>query len=101
MRCALEHENSCYKHACTTTVELVCSLIANGFMCSNSLPRARFKLQDTITGFLLSGMGNVDIRKKTNFLVVDSSKCSHVEALIRPSISILFTMFEYALQGQL
>lgn len=31
-------------------------------------------LQDTITGFLLSGMGNIDLRKKSNFLVVDSSK---------------------------
>mmetsp|Transcript_37825 Transcript_37825/g.95664 ORF Transcript_37825/g.95664 Transcript_37825/m.95664 type:complete len:121 (-) Transcript_37825:702-1064(-) len=28
--------------------------------------------EDTITGFLLSGMGNIDLRKKTNFLVVDS-----------------------------
>ncbi|KAG1668467.1 hypothetical protein FOA52_005240 [Chlamydomonas sp. UWO 241] len=28
--------------------------------------------EDTITGFLLSGVGNVDIRKKTNYLVVDS-----------------------------
>jgi hypothetical protein len=33
--------------------------------------------QDTITGFLLSGVGNVDIRKKTNYLVVDSSECMH------------------------
>ena len=31
-------------------------------------------LQDTITGFLLAGVGNVDMRKKKNFLVVDSSK---------------------------
>ncbi|GFH19801.1 vacuolar ATP synthase subunit F [Haematococcus lacustris] len=28
--------------------------------------------EDTITGFLLSGMGNIDMRKKHNFLVVDS-----------------------------
>mmetsp|Transcript_5648 Transcript_5648/g.9852 ORF Transcript_5648/g.9852 Transcript_5648/m.9852 type:complete len:117 (+) Transcript_5648:117-467(+) len=27
--------------------------------------------EDTITGFLLSGVGNIDIRKKSNFLVVD------------------------------
>jgi hypothetical protein len=30
-------------------------------------------MQDTVTGFLLAGVGNSDIRKKTNFLVVDSS----------------------------
>lgn len=28
--------------------------------------------EDTITGFLLAGVGEVDIRKRTNFLVVDS-----------------------------
>mmetsp|Transcript_32892 Transcript_32892/g.72641 ORF Transcript_32892/g.72641 Transcript_32892/m.72641 type:complete len:132 (+) Transcript_32892:97-492(+) len=28
--------------------------------------------EDTITGFLLAGMGNVDIRKKRNYLVVDA-----------------------------
>lgn len=28
--------------------------------------------EDTVTGFLLAGVGNVDLRKKTNFLVVDS-----------------------------
>lgn len=31
-------------------------------------------VQDTITGFLLAGVGNVDARRKKNFLVVDSSK---------------------------
>lgn len=31
-------------------------------------------LQDTITGFLLAGVGNVDLRRKTNYLVVDSSE---------------------------
>lgn len=29
--------------------------------------------QDTITGFLLAGVGNIDLRRKSNFLVVDSS----------------------------
>lgn len=33
-----------------------------------------YPLQDTITGFLLAGVGNVDLRKKTNFLAVDSSR---------------------------
>eukprot|EP00898_Chlorokybus_atmophyticus_P003335 jgi/Chlat1/4001/Chrsp26S04070 len=28
--------------------------------------------EDTITGFLLAGAGNVDVRRKTNFLIVDS-----------------------------
>lgn len=28
--------------------------------------------EDTITGFLLAGVGDVDIRKRSNFLVVDS-----------------------------
>ena len=31
-------------------------------------------MQDTITGFLLAGVGNVDMRKKKNFLIVDSSE---------------------------
>lgn len=30
--------------------------------------------QDTIVGFLLAGVGNVDIRRKTNYLIVDSSR---------------------------
>lgn len=33
-------------------------------------------IQDTITGFLLAGVGNVDLRRKTNYLVVDSSEQS-------------------------
>ncbi|KMT10267.1 hypothetical protein BVRB_5g120240 [Beta vulgaris subsp. vulgaris] len=28
--------------------------------------------EDTVTGFLLAGVGNVDIRRKTNYLIVDS-----------------------------
>lgn len=32
------------------------------------------EMQDTITGFLLAGVGNVDLRRKSNFLVVDSSE---------------------------
>lgn len=28
--------------------------------------------EDTITGFLLAGVGDIDIRKRSNFLVVDS-----------------------------
>eukprot|EP00887_Chlorella_sp_A99_P004284 scaffold15.g4284.t1 len=29
--------------------------------------------QDTATGLLLTGVGNVDLRKKSNFLIVDDS----------------------------
>jgi len=29
--------------------------------------------EDTVTGFLLAGVGNVDLRKKTNYLIVDNS----------------------------
>lgn len=28
--------------------------------------------EDTVTGFLLAGVGNVDLRRKTNYLVVDA-----------------------------
>lgn len=35
---------------------------------------AYFLFQDTVTGFLLAGVGNVDLRRNTNFLIVDSSK---------------------------
>ncbi|XP_055809321.1 V-type proton ATPase subunit F-like [Solanum dulcamara] len=30
-------------------------------------------LEDTITGFLLAGVGNVDLRRKANYLFVDSN----------------------------
>ncbi|XP_055806967.1 V-type proton ATPase subunit F-like [Solanum dulcamara] len=29
--------------------------------------------EDTITGFLLAGVGNVDLRRKANYLIVDSN----------------------------
>ena len=29
--------------------------------------------EDTVTGLLLAGVGNVDARKNTNFLIVDNS----------------------------
>ncbi|OMO55383.1 ATPase, V1 complex, subunit F, eukaryotic [Corchorus capsularis] len=28
--------------------------------------------EDTVTGFLMAGVGNVDLRRKTNYLIVDS-----------------------------
>ena len=37
-----------------------------------SVPLSR-RAQDTITGFLLAGVGNVDLRRKSNFLIVDQS----------------------------
>jgi V-type H+-transporting ATPase subunit F len=30
--------------------------------------------EDSVTGFLLAGVGNVDVRRKSNFLIVDSSE---------------------------
>ena len=32
--------------------------------------------QDTATGMLLTGVGHVDLRRRSNFLVVDDSKSS-------------------------
>lgn len=37
-------------------------------------PRQPYYSQDTVTGFLLAGVGNVDLRRKSNFLVVTESK---------------------------
>ena len=37
-------------------------------------------MQDTVTGFLLAGVGNVDMRRKSNFLIVNESKSSCCEA---------------------
>lgn len=51
--------------------------------------------EDTITGFLLAGVGNVDIRKKTNFLIVDSKtttrqiETAFKEFIAREDIAIL------------
>jgi V-type H+-transporting ATPase subunit F len=36
------------------------------------LTRLKFCVQDTVVGFLMAGVGNVDIRRKTNYLIVDS-----------------------------
>jgi V-type H+-transporting ATPase subunit F len=40
--------------------------------------------EDTITGFLLAGVGDVDLRKRSNFLVVDGkTTVRHVEAAFK------------------
>jgi ATP synthase F subunit len=40
--------------------------------------------EDTITGFLLAGVGDVDLRKRTNFLVVDGkTTVRHIEATFK------------------
>ncbi|KAF3335262.1 V-type proton ATPase subunit F-like protein [Carex littledalei] len=39
---------------------------------NNSALIAMIADEDTITGFLLAGVGNVDIRRKTNYLIVDN-----------------------------
>lgn len=45
---------------------------------------------DTATGLLLTGVGQVDIRKRTNFLIVDDSECygSRVPAAARVPTSL-------------
>lgn len=40
--------------------------------------------QDTITGFLLAGVGNVDLRRKSNFLIVDQSAPARAAAAASP-----------------
>ncbi|RZC12301.1 V-type proton ATPase subunit F, partial [Glycine soja] len=39
---------------------------------NNSALIAMIADEDTVVGFLLAGVGNVDIRRKTNYLIVDS-----------------------------
>ncbi|OMO67159.1 ATPase, V1 complex, subunit F, eukaryotic [Corchorus olitorius] len=40
---------------------------------SNSALIAMIADEDTVTGFLMAGVGNVDLRRKTNYLIVDSN----------------------------
>ncbi|KAI5082855.1 hypothetical protein GOP47_0002598 [Adiantum capillus-veneris] len=40
-------------------------------MATNSALLAIIGDEDTVTGFLLAGVGNVDLRRKTNYLIVD------------------------------
>ncbi|KAG4110804.1 hypothetical protein ERO13_D13G069500v2 [Gossypium hirsutum] len=39
---------------------------------SNSALIAMIADEDSVVGFLLAGVGNVDLRRKTNYLIVDS-----------------------------
>lgn len=48
--------------------------------------------EDTITGFLLAGVGNVDLRKKRNYLIVDGKT---------PPRTIEATFKEYAAREDL
>ncbi|XP_055809290.1 V-type proton ATPase subunit F-like [Solanum dulcamara] len=41
---------------------------------NNSALIAMIADEDTIIGFYLAGVGNVDLRRKTNYLIVDSKK---------------------------
>ncbi|XP_027350240.1 V-type proton ATPase subunit F-like isoform X1 [Abrus precatorius] len=36
------------------------------------ITKSRNLSQDTVVGFLLAGVGNVDLRRKTNYLIVDA-----------------------------
>ena len=52
---------------------------------ANTLNTIWHTLQDTVTGFLLAGVGNVDLRKKSNFLVVTESAHPWLGALLPAS----------------
>ncbi|WMV15284.1 hypothetical protein MTR67_008669 [Solanum verrucosum] len=54
---------------------------------NNSALIAMIADEDTITGFLLAGVGNVDLRRKTNYLIVDSSLMAHVAAVVNTDFS--------------
>jgi V-type H+-transporting ATPase subunit F len=41
--------------------------------------------EDTVTGFLLAGVGNVDARRKSNFLIVDNSESTHATPTENPT----------------
>ena len=43
--------------------------------------------EDTITGFLLAGVGNVDLRKKTNFLIVNESERLQLYGVLLPNLA--------------
>jgi len=42
--------------------------------------------QDTATGMLLTGIGHVDIRRRSNFLIVDDSELSKVKKALKSSL---------------
>ena len=46
---------------------------------SNNVDAVLCCSQDTVTGFLLAGIGNMDLRRKGNFLVVNES--AHTDPL--------------------
>ena len=50
------------------------SLMAGGGAPADGSYLAVMGDEDTITGFLLAGVGNVDLRKKSNFLIVNESE---------------------------
>lgn len=39
-------------------------------------------MQDSVTGLLLAGIGNVDAQQKKNFLIVDGSESAHTMLMI-------------------
>ena len=50
--------------------------------------------QDTATGMLLTGVGHVDLRRRSNFLVVDDSKLMKAQYIV--SIIVLKALAEGA-----
>ncbi|MBA0727545.1 hypothetical protein Golax_000524 [Gossypium laxum] len=56
---------------------------------SNSALIAMIADEDTVVGFLLAGVGNVDLRRKTNYLIVDSRRfLIYLKSLALPIVII-------------
>ncbi|CAM8995862.1 unnamed protein product [Rhodiola kirilowii] len=48
---------------------------------NNSALIAMIADEDTVTGFLLAGVGNVDLRRKTNYLIVMGVQMLHLQPI--------------------
>ena len=57
--------------------------------------------QDTVVGFLMAGVGNVDLRRKTNYLIVDSSMPLNFSVFLLLVIDIsIFSLFFFGMTYQ-
>ena len=52
-----------------------------------------------MTGFLLAGVGNVDLRRKTNYLVVNESAAT--TSMCHPSATLQLVKIPHRLRGRL
>ena len=74
MRCM---HRPCFQRLCRISNALALTFLVPSFAPSFLLfSVCLVVLQDTITGFLLAGIGHKDYRQNTNFLIVDSSECT-------------------------